>query len=643
MSDVLWLAGSAAAGIAVGVWWYGVREERVAGRLPAALLRAGAVTLLLAALRLPPLPARGGPGSGTLTLLDVSRSMTLPARPGGPTRIDSARALLRSLPRTEVLLFGGEPVSVAAESALAHVPGAETSRLAPALVAAAARGAGRVRVVGDGEWDDPAEAAREAERLGLGVEEQRVAVPVSRVGLVALELPARAVAGDTVEATVELTAAGDGALPDSVRVVLTADEDTVAWGRAPVPSPGRRGRLTLRFLPRQPAAESEWQGYEAALAADADPFGVARGRQGWMEVAREARGAVLVALDPDWEPRFLLPALERAVAGGARAYLRVSPDRFVRVAIRPAPTRAEAVRQDARSADLLILQGTPPQLAGWAAEARGAERLLLLPRGAGPLPGTPVAVEGGLAGDWYPSAPAPPSPISGYLAAVDPAALPPPGGLLELSGSGWTPLELRRDRRGAARPLLLAGGSGERRWAALAATGTWRWALREGTPRQAYRALFAALAGWLLEARRGIPVALEEEPRAGAPLRWRVAPGVRELALSVYDSTGSVVWRDTLAGGVGRVTGPVPPPGPSRFEAEGSGPDDRFRVERPFHVHPGDEEWLPRAPVPPLATGRGGGGGERRPEPRRRAVWPFAAAVLLLCVEWAWRRRIGLR
>ncbi|MFQ5888466.1 MAG: hypothetical protein ACE5JR_00290 [Gemmatimonadota bacterium] len=648
MSDAVWLTAAALGGAAVGVWWYAAREERVRGRALAAVLRALAVALLIGGLRLPPLAVRGEADRGPVVLLDVSRSMALPAVPGGPSRLDSARSRLSALRPRSVILFGDEPVAVTPDSAFLARPSGRASRLVPALSVASGQGAADVIVLTDGEWDDYWEARAEAERLGLHVVEIRVAAPVARVGVATVTAPSRARAGDTAEVFAELVAAGEpSALPDTVELGLSTAGREVTRARTPVPAPGRTARVALRFLPAQPAATDEWRAYEVSLMPEADPYGAADRRRVWMEVSRGTRGAIVISLDPDWESRFLLPVLEGAAVGGARAYLQMSPDRFVLAGPEPqAVLSATRVQREARLADLLVVQGAPASLPDWLATLLAThDRVLHLPRGGGAVPGTPIHVVEAMGGDWYPSGELPASPISAFFAGIAAEELPPVGGLFSVTGpSEWTPLLARRDRLGPARPVLVAGGAEGRRWAVAAASGLWRWAFRDGMSRQAYRALFGGVAGWLLEFRAGRPVELERDPPpAGEPLGWRVRPRVRDLALAVYDSADGPVWADTISAPEGRVAGPALPDGPARFVATGRGPQGEFRVERPFDVGDAGGELRPRETFEPLRVGSGGAADRGERSARPRPVWPFALATLLLCGEWAWRRRIGLR
>ena len=209
---------------------------------------------------------------------------------------------------------------------------------------------------------------------------------------------------------------------------------------------------------------------------------------------------------------------------------------------------------------------------------------------------------------------------------------------------GRTFLQARRDRRGAPRPFLVGLERGRDRRVVVAGTGSWRWAARGGPALRAYEGWVAAAAGWLLEESAAEAVELAGLPLQGHPLGWRVAPGVDRLSVAVRDSAGETVWASDSGAGAATLSGPALEAGDYRFEARGRGPDGAFRVERPFRVRDDPEERLPRALPPPLrlAAARPGDRDPERAEGPRPA-WPFVLAAALLCGEWAWRRRIGLR
>jgi hypothetical protein len=310
----------------------------------------------------------------------------------------------------------------------------------------------------------------------------------------------------------------------------------------------------------------------------------------------------------------------------------------------PAPVRVGDVLADSRAADLLVILGGEDRIPeALRAIAERQDRLLVFPGHAGAAAGTPLRLRDGQAGDWYLDEAIAASPISGLLAGLAVDDVPPLTLLFEAEGrSTWAPLRARRNRQGSAMPVLTGGMRGDERWVVATGAGYWRWAFRDGAPRQLYERTFTGVAGWLLENRVLRMVQLDSDPVAAArPLELRVAAGVERLRVSVRDSV-AVVWTDSTSPGP-TVQGPVLEPGTYRLEARGMRDGSAFRIERPFDVVDTSRELQPRARAPELilaATASSPGAGGTR---GRRPVWPFVLAALLLCAEWAWRRRIGLR
>ena len=651
MTPGLWVLVALGA-IAVAGWAYGAREERVSGRLGPAAVRAVAVFLILAGLALPAL--RGGAGGvpTRVVLLDASRSMMLPARAGtpGPSRLDSALALLPALAPDLLYLFGDAPVPVPPDSQSGLVAAHEASRLEPALQAARLGGADSVWVLTDGDVSDRAAAIETAAGLGLGVREIRVALPPARVGLAELRMPERARVGDTVRVAVEFRSGGQGGTEgggesDSVTVQLEREGEVVAAVRAPGPAPGRAGRAELALIPRDEDGEPGWRRYEAVIAAPADPLGVAGRLGAWVEVSEASAGAVLVSTVPDWEARFLVPALDRLVLGGARGYLGLADGRYLEMGGTPRIVDASRVRAAVDGARMLVLQAAPDEMPTWLTRAFEAHpRTLFLGEGAGDVPGMGVRMTGPLPGEWYPSGPVPASPSSALLADADLDLMPPVRELYAVEPPGrWAVLNASRNRRGEGRPLLTAGERGARRWALAAASDWWRWALRGGDPRRVYEGVFSGIVGWLAEDATPRLASLVRSPAVGQPVVWRIRPGSSDLSLRLFDDAGVEVWSDSAADPPSEVIGPGLPPGIFEAVVMATGPDGPVELRRPIEVTPDPAELLPRPVADPLDI-------DTRPAPRPpmdvrppRPVWPFLLAVLLLCGEWIWRHRIGLR
>ena len=663
MNAALWLAAAAVAS-GLAAWAYVWREEPVPARTIPGVLRGLALFLIIAGLWLPPLRGGAPEPPSRVVLLDGSRSMSLPLNAEDPesagsnvgsggaerspraTRFDSAVALTASLGADRVYVFGETPISVTPDSLGVVTAGAERSRLGPALEAARLGGVDSVWVVTDGEWDDRAAALRTAERLGLGLRELRVAEAPRRVGIATLLAPERARAGDTVRIVAEVQAGGrDGGPVDTVRLELQLDGETRAATTIAAPSTGRSARAELTFVPTEPADESAWRRYEVALLDGADPYGFADRAAAWIEVSEASSGAVLISTDPDWEARFLFPALDRLVLGGVRGFLRLTAGRYLEMG--PNPRLVDDVGQIQRSirgARLLVVQADLSAVPDWLDRAlRSHPRKLVLPRGPGGFPGTGLVVSGPVAGEWYPVLPVPPSPAAALLANANLDALPPLREVYGVDvGSRWTVLNANRNRRGEARPLLVAHERGSERWALATAAEWWRWAFRDGPSRRVYESILSGLVGWLVEDVAPRPVSLTVLSN-NAGIAWRVRPSVRDLRIDVLDASDDTIWSTESAEPSEDIAGPTLQAGLHRVLVSGRSPDGTFRSERPIEIVPDRRELVPRAiPEPAVVAAapvRRVGSGARS----RRPLWPFALAMLLLCGEWVWRHRIGLR
>jgi hypothetical protein len=205
--------------------------------------------------------------------------------------------------------------------------------------------------------------------------------------------------------------------------------------------------------------------------------------------------------------------------------------------------------------------------------------------------------------------------------------------------SAVTVLTARLARRATPRAVVTLDQRDGRRRATVTAAGLWRWAFRGGAGEQAYRALVAALADWLLGAEEGrkeraLPVALETPN--GVPLAWRwTGAGVaRPLAIELQADSG--VRRDTLRfDAAGRAELRLPP-GVYRY-ALGPLPSRERGV---VAVEEYSDEWRPAASV--LAAQAGFPAGRVARLGLRDHWWLFAVAIAAFAAEWAWRRRQGL-
>ena len=636
--------------IAVAFWWYGHREEKVHGRGLAALLRGSALFLILSAPWMPPLGGVAGGSPATAILVDVSLSMGYPASATNDvTRMQRAREtasdLLASRRAPELWMFAGSATRLDPADLDGLTPRGTATLVVPAIEQAHAAGADSLILVTDGELSDREEGRRLARRLGIALREVRVSETTDRVGIRRLVTPGAVTAGDTLELRAEIVSSGETGR--RARVSLSYGGGKTVETTIETPAPGRTAEAVFR-VPVDPAADSiEWRPFDVQVIGVEPPWDEAARARAWVQVSPQPTGAVLVSVDPDWEARYLLPLLERSVPGGARAYLRVDDAVYLQAGARPVAGVPEAtVRRAARRAMLLVVQGEPGRLPDWLASVAAVRPAVLhFVRGPGAVPGTDLTIREALPGEWYVQAPPPPSPVSAHLLGAETVDLPPLSRLFASTGrSEWAVLSARQDRRGATRPVALMGSTDDRRWAVVHGEGTWRWAARGERGLPLYRGLFSGIAGWLVERSATQSVELRDRsPGAGDALRWRLAPDVRDLRIDVEDSSGQVVWSDSPTGPAESITGPQLPAGDARFVAEGKVGSGAFRIVTPFHVRGGDES-LPRPAGPALEVrpARADDGSARGPR-AGTPVWPFAAAIVILCAEWVWRRRVGLR
>lgn len=646
MSPILW---SMAALVALGlvIWAYGAREERVPGRFGPAALRAAALFLLIAGLALPAFGGRVVGPPERVVLLDASASMALPVRAGDPdatTRLDSALTVTAGLAPDRIYRFGNEAVGIGIDTVDALVAADPRSRVRSAFESAKLGGADSVWVVTDGSWSDRIEALAVADGLGLGVREIRVAEETDRVGVAGVRAPQRARAGDTVRVAAELRAAG-GSTADSVVVQLQLDGTILAQTTVERPSAGRGLTTELVFVPVDPGAESAWRRYEVVLPEGTDPLGVSDRMAVWIEISESANGAVFISTVPDWEARYLLPALERLVLGGARGFLRLGDGRYLEMAASPRVVEEDAVQRTLQGARLLVVQGEPEDLPAWLARALASHpRALVLPRGPGAVPGSGVRLTGPVPGEWYAMGPIPPSPAAALLVDVDLEPLPPMTELYAVDQPGSSVvLSANRNRRGEARPLLIVGERGDARWAVSPGADWWRWASRGGPARRVYDGVLSGVVGWLVEDATSQLAALRTVPAPGQPLEWRIRPGATDLAIEITDEGGEIVYESTWPIPEERIVGAGLPEGRYSMRITAQGPDGAFDQTRPLEIVPDGAELLPAASAelaslaPAVQTRPAIEGRVPRP------VWPFVLAVVLLCAEWIWRHRIGLR
>jgi hypothetical protein len=597
-----WLL-AAAVGITVAVVAYGWREpRRIPERAVPALVRALALTALIAALLAAPL-GRARPPVPWVAL-DVSTSWL---RGGDSSAWRSARDRARAEAGDSILLFG-DSVRIGPAPDL---PTDRASRIRPAAGRALAAGRPLLALT-DGLVDDP--TALVSLPGGSRVD---VRLPPQRpdAALTVMELPRSHTRGDTLETQVTI-AAGSAGGPGGRLALLIGDARLAEVAVEPLPAGGERTIVVRAALEHGDGPVIVRAVFSAA--GDVEPRNDTLAAV--IDVS-EAAGAIFISTAPDFDARYAVGVLRGALSLPTRAYYRVAPGQWRIDGTLTRVTEAE-IRRAVRAAPLVVFHGDtsifgPPQ-----SSTQGALALI-----------APVTERG----DWY-AVGAPASPLTPALSGIAWDSLAPLDVATRLPGGDWEGLETLRARQFERRPAIV-GTERPRRRVIVGAAGLWRWQFRGGTSADAYSALWGSIFDWLLDdasAPRSVAVA-DPLVRAGEPIRWRrgtTADTAITIVLSRRDAPGSV---DSLtlqfATGVSIAESPSLASGMYDVRSPGG--------RTILAVNP-SREWLPRPPT--VATGAIGQGATANEPARARTLpWIYAAAIILLCVEWVVRRRRGWR
>jgi hypothetical protein len=588
------------SGIVVAIVQYGARDLRSGPNIASALLRIGAVALVVALI----LDAAASPSKPVpvWAALDVSVSMMR----GDSTLWHAARDSVRAARPDSVLFFGDS----ARHSDSTSLPRDLSTQLRPAVERALGAGHPLV-VVTDGELDDP-DAAR-----ALPNGSRLIVLPhpaIRDVAVSAMDVPRAVVAGDSIEAHVTVAAGGAGAR----KVTLTLSLDGKPIATAPIDT---LGAYAERVIPMK--VRLEGSAGPAVLRAFVTAADDRERRNDTVAVAIDlsrAATAVFVSTSPDFDARYALAVLRGGLSIPTRGFFRVAPGEW-RVDGALTPVSQEDVRTALREAPVAIIHGDTA--------AFGPPRTVTI----GPLA---LIVTTGTEGEWYPSA-APASPISAAMSGVVWDSLPPVGVSQTIPQGTWQGVEARRGR-GEERKPIVVGTDEPRRVAIIGASGLWRWRFRGGAASDAFTALWGSIFDWLAAERADRRAAVPDERllRAGDPVRWRRG--------SPTDTVVNVALRRRGATRVDSLTLHFPsnatvveskPLAPGIYDATVRGGNAVVVVNE-------SREWLPRAPR--VASGGVHGSVAADTAPRLRDKgWPYALVILMLCAEWILRRRRGMR
>ena len=404
-------------------WVYYRREFTVRSRPLLLAARVVTVAGVVAIIWNPMIPTTpGGAPPARFVILDASASMSAGAADGTPlweAAVERARALAGDGAR---LLVAGPATTAWDPGSLdAAAPDGAESVLADAVRVAAEAGARRITLVTDRRVADPVAATAIARRLGVGLEVDSLPRAAANLALARLVLPASAERGETVRGAIELEGAAE---TDSVTVTVAVDGRAHTALRIAGPADG--GIATASFDLGAAAALGPGEHRVTARIERPDAFPLDDERAAIVEIDPEETGVLLVSFAPDWEPRFLLPALDRVTGLPVRGFLRTGPDRFHPMEV-PAgggagPITGDVLLRLLRRAGIVVAMGVDAEAVQLLEPATArTRRLLLFPRDGAGAAMAGVATGGPLPGEWYLDDP-PPSPLPGRPDASRPAA-----------------------------------------------------------------------------------------------------------------------------------------------------------------------------------------------------------------------------
>ena len=630
-----------AAALAGYSFWVYLRVELpVRGTRLLASVRALTLVVILALLFDPRIPGTGTTATSTQwVLLDASLSMTAEVEGSSPWQEAQARAVELAGEGWGVVTFGA---NTGAPEGLDYSPDQTRTLLAPALERAAEAGVGTVRVLSDLRFEDGVAVRAALEALPLEVDFEAFGAELVNAGISAFDVPDAARPEGTVTAMAEVHGVG----ADSVTLEVRVDGEIVVSQLVDLPDPGLRRRVEIEIPVPNGAGRIR---YSARVTAASDAFASDDEAIAYATVGHEEGALVLVSLEPDWEPRFLLSVLEDVTGLPGVGYLRVGAERFVSIGPaveRAGPVDSATVGRAVRDAALVVVHGLHGDADEWSrrlVEGTSSAILLAGDREGAELAGVRTATP--LGGEWYASGDIPASPLVGELSGAEFLGLPPLTDVLVPADAITVVSPLNLQLRGIGAPAAafhLDTHAGGRRALGLA-SGFWRWAMREGAGRDAYRRLWSGVAGWVLAG----DSLVAPEPR---PVRWvfdRGDPVIWSLprdsaAVRINILRGDSVVADTVfRGGTTRSLGTM---APGLYHYRASNLTGEVLAAGRFDVSANSSEMIPTPTLPePMGARAAALAGARGGRPLRTSPWPYLLLITLLCAEWVARRRTGLR
>jgi hypothetical protein len=664
------------------------------------LLRALALVLLVWLLAQPVIERASGGRARLVVLLDRSRSMDLPVRPGGGTRAEAADQAVTELRRAWQGRASVEVIPYAARlsSDSSRVAGRHATALGDALAALALSPQGQnatgVVVVSDGAvnaGEDPVAAGR---ALGLPVHAVLTgsALGVDRV-VTAVEASSDARVGKVTPVKVRVSSTEERGRPINVRLL----DGQQVLGRATVVSPGSGPEVVAEFrvTPARPGL-AVWTAEIDSMPGEISTINNAR--RVAVEVAPGRLEVLILSRGLNWDLAFVRRSLAGDSSLSLTGWVRGRSGWEALDGARGAGPAPEALRGKA----VVVLDALAPQEISDAFDqaligfVKNGGAVLAL---GGPAPGL-ARLRGGRFGTDLslafgalippppPSRPTP-SPQARELLAWDddPArgerawrAAAPLSELAPLVVGGGDRVLISGGERGPA--LMVARRSGRGQALLVNGTGLWRWSLsgHDELTAERYRRLWRGIVRWLAEPVQGEPLRVRPErwlATAGEPVRlfatlqdsqFRPVSGATVTG-DVIDANGRARSIEFAPGAAGAYAATLEDLAPGRYRvsarASRSG-SDLGRAASDFAVDRWSLEEARTLPdsgaLASLATategrvtgaaqvGRWARSLESRALARGRtestrlweSPWLFGIIVGALSLEWAWRRRRGL-
>ncbi len=666
------------AGVVLVGWLHLRIDPGTPGRFLLLALRTvtlALVTTLILDLRIPGEdPSCPSPEGGKWILIDPDLSLTIPGASGASLWDEAVERVADLNDGTRVAMAlpgngGAEGVELGDLST--RMPSAPSANLREAVSRLGEAGADSVVVLSTLRRPSEDVAALVSE-TPLPMRLDRLGGLVRNVGIGELSLPAYASEGEEISGSVGVF--GEGAAGDSVRLELRGDGELITIIYLPMPDSGEEVSVPFT-LP--PPVDTGLVRYTASGLLEGDVFEPDDVRARWLMSGRVDPEILLVSLEPDWEPRVLLPVLKEVTGLDGDGYLGLADGRFLPLVSEPGITRpveAEAFRDRLLRAELLVIQGDAEGAPPWLiSSVESHPRVLHIAGSSGAAALAGLQADPILPGEWAPDPDVPASPLSPFFAGISLGGLPPLSALLPLAEPllGTSALNAQGPRGGEPVPAVVLLESEQGRRVVTLASGFWRWGMRDGEALRAYRALWGGVTGWLLGqsmAGDGEPVRPETILQGrGESLRWEVDEPGSEMELSllrVHDS-GDGSWKQDPADSLDLhfrgplrgtddpvVSTPSVEPGVYRFEVRGPGNGGQSEASIIASGFLEVEGWAPSLRWPPFDVSDDVVGSARGPNlgdvsggrrTLRTHPLPYLLLLVLLGTEWVWRRKVGLR